>query len=320
MVWPVPLGAEHGLTRPTRLVEGLLHRGLKARSFVSHGRHRTSGKMHGAPASCSGRPWVTCFDDRTSVLTPLVTRLPADTVWADMYDDWSLSPLINPLARMLAKRTYSRLNGRVQIATVNTEYMRLRVGGEALVVPNGCDPYLAHAAVDDAPSQTVLVLGSLDRKRTDGRTISRVLEPGLNVEFRVAGPGTAALAYQARASGYRVFRADYLALPDIASKVQSSTIAWLPLRVCDYTMSQDPMKLYAFLALGLRVVMPYTLIPSHLRSHRDIFAYENPDDGRRLIADLSHQAHKRTALERAVFAKEHSWEARCDAIVAASTV
>lgn len=320
VIWPVPIGAEDRLTRPARLVAGLLNRGMRARSFACHGRHRASGEVHGVGALCSGRPWATYSDDPASVLTPLMTRLPVHPVWADMYDDWSLSPLVSRPARILAASTYARLGDRARTLTVNSEYMRLRVGGDALVVPNGCDTYLADAPVDESPSKTVLVLGSLHRKRTDGKAIARVLEPGLNVEFKVAGPGVGALSDHAHASGYRVIRSASLALSDIAAQVTTSTIAWMPLRVCDYTLSQDPMKLYVFLALGLRVVMPYTLIPSHLRTHSDIFAYENAEDGRRLIAELSHQTHSRTIPERATFATEHSWEARCDAVVRACVV
>lgn len=253
--------------------------------------------------------------DRTYIaMTPALARPNwAGCLHVDLYDDWSIAPGINPAARMMAAGVYhqlAQLSGLGPVVSVNTPYMRYRVGGDAIVIPNGTsEKYGGLARMTEGPP-CLVVMGSLHRRRVDWHVIEAVVRSLHKDAVAIfCGSGTLRAAKRAAAVHGRVQHYDYLSFEELCVSVGPGSVALLPLPVNDYTLSQDPMKLYAFLALGFGVVMPRALWPGHMLPDEYAVLYEFPEDAPELVRWAMGRAN-RSESDRLVFAESHSWANR----------
>jgi hypothetical protein len=115
----------------------------------------------------------------------------------------------------------------------------------------------------------LLVFGKFFRGRTDWRLVRRSIMSGAFDEVVVGGLSTAdkavsALTGWAASAGAKLQIESWIGVEQLASLAGPRTAALVPHLVSDYTLSQDPMKIYTFLALGVRVIVPRMLWPRHL--------------------------------------------------------
>lgn len=322
VVWPVAPGSEAGTSRPARLVRAMLDCGLPPpRQILSHGRPSSNlpiASESELPAAVRFRsPLALARHTRGSAyasFTPLALQLPATSLrWMDAYDDWSIAPDVSRVGRSIARLTYASLRFRPPpVLTVNTPYMGARLNSD-YVVPNGVDESTATLPVEGDDRLRVLILGSLHAGRLCGRTAARL--EGLSKDFQVvvAGPNTSRLHTHLARSDADILAFDFLATSELAQYVGERTIALLPLRVSDYTLSQDPMKVYEFLALGIPIVMPRPLWPTHLPKDRAVL-FDYDDDLTGLMRDAASLPTQVTS-QRVAFASEHSWSRRARVIL-----
>lgn len=258
------------LNRPRRLVSELAKLGVISQtpSVYHHGRSPSTDQ-----SSNAGQIYPSLgVDTRGSlaVLSPVFQIREKVPFWIDYYDDWSLAPDINPIARALAKASYRRIShGKFDSATVtvNTQYMamKLQLPLES-VVPNGVDYHLSGVLHEGDDRNRMLVLGKLFSGRTDEALIREMSHLPWIEEVVFCGIGKdrkLALLLQElkQRLGPKVQEIAFVD-PDKFGKIAGSkTFALIPHKVTDYTLSQDLMKAYLLSALGIPVVCPQLLWP-----------------------------------------------------------
>lgn len=319
IIWAVQQGSESGTTRPAQLLRALQAGGhLRAAHVYTHGGtvgHGPAAEPDGVSRFKSPFAARRLVRDRTcALLTPsaLLTGLD-ECLWIDAYDDWSIAPDVSKVRRGLARAAYFQLSRgkRPRVLTVNSPYMAARLGTRHMV-PNGVDAAVASIPPTGDDRLRVLIMGSLHRGRLCRRTTSSLESLTKDVQVVVAGPGTTELRQSLLHSDAEVVSFDYLSATELATFVGPHTVALLPLRVSDYTLSQDPMKVYVYLALGVPVVMPRMLWPRHLPMDRAVL-FDYGDSLCSLIAKAA-QLPVVSDSERQAFAEANSWDTRATAV------
>jgi hypothetical protein len=251
-----------------------------------------------------------------SILTPLapVSAL-AGARWVDLYDDWSIAPDISPLGHIASRITYyqvMRASEPQHILTVNSRYMQDKFWKrDPHLILNGVDEAISSYPLGQDDRPKLVILGALFKGRVDFGLLQRLLGISHFAEVLVADAGRVGkdLRTQLRASGStRITVVDRMSWPELASWAGPRTVAAIPHVVSDYTISQDSMKLYQYLGLGLPIMIPRALWPSHLPIERGLLIEQG--------VDLTSLAKEATRLGTATpdwrrrFVDNHSWRRR----------
>jgi hypothetical protein len=320
VAWAVSPGGS-GRTRAEKLVAELVALGVIDPDFVPYFHGRTppaNGAVSVGVLMPNRRLRRVLPSERSlAVVSPVFSRaIEGRRFWTDLYDDWALAPDINRLHRTLSRNTYRGIRahpGMYGVVTCNSDYMRqkLQLGPKSLV-PNGVDPALAEFPRTGDERRRLVILGHFFRGRTDFGLIEQVVEAGQFDEIVVGAPGQSsemARTLRRLATGRAKLTVHtWLSPLDLSSTIGSRTVALVPHVVNDYTLSQDLMKVYQFLALGLRPIVPRLLWPKHLA----------PDNSLLLDFGLSLERVLRQWIDteppadewRTAFASRHSWAVR----------
>lgn len=243
--------------------------------------------------------------------------------WIDLYDDWSLAPDVNPVHRVAARRTYDdilRGESAPRLVTCNSEYMARRTGTPlSHIVPNGVDDGLADLPLQGDPEVRLIVQGYFFRGRTDFKLLDEVVRSRTFEEVLICAPGagremTALLRSWSRDRISRIVTKDWVTDEELARIAGPNTTALIPHLVRDYTLSQDLMKAYKYLALGIPVVAPRLLWPRSL-SIESAFLTDFGDHRAEAIGDWVKHCPKPTMADRRQTAEVHGWKARAARIL-----
>lgn len=314
------------LNRPTRLVHELARLGVIKSDALRwfHGRsaetarHRRSRSTN--PGSSLQYPGV------HAVLSPLfLWGTAVKPIWTDLYDDWSLAPDIRGPYRLLAAAGYKRVASTGKdsfgLITVNSKYMARKIGiRQCLTIPNGVDQELASVPQSGDERSRVLLLGKFFRGRTDTNLIRRVASLSGIEEVVMGGPGKDPHIrrfigeLQARHPG-KIRVHEWLDPHEIGRVTGSRTVALIPNVVNDYTLSQDLMKAYTFMGLGIPTICPSALWPDPIDRS---FAYLT-GHGDRLESHFNSwvSAHRPSLEWRKSFVRDNSWSQRARVIAEA---
>jgi hypothetical protein len=145
---------------------------------------------------------------------------------------------------------------------------KLKLSQDALV-PNGVDPELSRIPRSGDSRRRLIVLGHFFNGRTDFQLLEEVVRSGRFDEIFIGSPGSSSKMsdFLRRLKEYtpaKVVVREWVSHVELSEVVGPRTVALIPHVVNDYTLSQDPMKLYQFLALGVRTICPRLLWPKHL--------------------------------------------------------
>lgn len=308
--------------RPRRLVEELTLLGaIRDPRYIYHGSTSPQPGHVRAPRLNPGAALRTV--PGVAVLSPLFLGTDISrAAWVDLYDDWSLAPDIHPVNRAIAYAGYRKIKdwtgSRNFPMTVNSTYMANKVGKGAVVVPNGVNADLWQYETSGSEANRLIILGHFFKGRTDFDLIDRVVRTGIFEQVVIGGLGTdrSALnlvhALQEDFPG-RILVENWITPLELAGYVGENTVSLIPNVVSDYTLSQDLMKAYTFLGLGLGIICPRMLWPSHLPIE-DVYLVGHGD---KLAAHLkSWLAQRRVSVDlRQDFCAEHSWAQRAQKIV-----
>lgn len=318
--WAVP-PRQKANTRPAKLVRNLSDEGVIASSskFYFHGKAQSEGNAWNAGRVMPRIP-PEASSSGIALFSPIFhPSLQGGRVkWIDLYDDWRLAPDINLLHRLLSKLSYDALRSdRANIlVTCNSPYMAGKLNlSAASVVPNGVDPHLANLPRSGDDQERLIVLGHFFRGRTDYDLIARIAREGVFKEILFGAPGSGkkiSSVIQECRKHATVTVSNWIDDSTLASLVGSRTAALVPHVVNDYTLSQDLMKIYQYLALGIKVICPIELWPCHLSKKNGFLL----GVGSNLTPNLSEwlSATQISDVERYRFAQANSWHARAQEI------
>jgi hypothetical protein len=96
---------------------------------------------------------------------------------------------------------------------------------------------------------------------------------------------------------------------ELASAAGPNTVAFIPHVVSDYTLSQDLMKAYKYLMLGLRVICPRLLWPEVLPIE-NVYLVDFGSDIEKSIPEWLRGTPNLDHHSRILIANNHSWTAR----------
>lgn len=318
--WAVAPSAAKGLTRPERMAAELRALGAISPTARVH-RHGTgAGSPVGQLLRLSARRAPRPGDE--AVLSPAYLQSASErTVWIDLYDDWSIAPDVSRPLRALSALGYERLcRGGLEQAllTVNSEYLANKLAAaRPVLIPNGVDEELGGLPLEGDDASRLVVLGHFFRGRTDFGLLRQIAGRSEFDEVIIGGPGESAemnnlISDLKRDRGSAVVIAPWLKPEQLARLAGRRTVALIPHAVSDYTRSQDLMKAYQFLALGIRVICPRLLWPTGLSAR---FAFLI-DHGVILDGYLADWIESDSPSEdwRLEHASEHSWSSRAAAI------
>lgn len=269
IAWSVAPESE-ALNRPRRLVAELVKLGVVSPNvtYFHHGRSNST-----AASRNIGRVAPSLSLDgniKTAILSPVFWYSMKDSPdWVDYYDDWSLAPDINPVARMRARVSYSKVRSSRKI-TVNSRYMAMKLQLSLdSVVPNGVDTELAMVRHDGDERIRMLVLGKLFKGRADLDLIREMSSLNWIDEVVFCGIGEGSdlgglIDEMSNLMGPKVRTISWIDPLDMGSLVGVNTFALIPHIVNDYTLSQNLMKAYLLSALGVPIVCPSMLWPFDL--------------------------------------------------------
>jgi hypothetical protein len=307
---PVAGDADHGLTRPARLVAELRSAGVIA-ADAAVVRQAASRWLPGR-----------AVDRRANAAVLVPTFLiggPREALWADCFDDWSLAPDVHAYYRVLCAAGYRALAGsrlRPQLLTVNSVYMAEKLAARRPhVVPNGVDPSLAELEHGGDDTPRLIVLGHFFAGRTDFALLETLVANEAFAEVYVGGVEPASAVAERLEPWVRTGKvrlSAWMSPADVAAVSGPATVAAIPHRVCDYTLSQDLMKVYQFLALGLPVICPRLLWPEHLDAEHAFLVDWGVDLDRALAQWVRRPGP--TPAWRTDFAAQHSWAQRAQQI------
>lgn len=319
IAWAIQSPCRKVETRPARLVHELSLLNVVARPVAHqfHGRGETSernenrGRWYPKPRAGAGN---------VAVLSPVFQGWSReDVVWADFYDDWSIAPDINLWHRLLASMTYSRIRkggARGLTVTCNTPYMAARLGlGPESIVPNGVDCNLARLPAGGDDRRRLIVLGHLFKGRTDLELLRSALLEWPFDDIVIGAPGTdpAILGIlEASISANRPVRTfGWLSSEELATMTGARTVGLVPHVVTDYTLSQDLMKVYQLLSLGIKVVCPRLLWPNGIDDSMAFLHGIGSDTG--AIGDWNNAMSISTGW-RLDFVDKNSWKSRASRV------
>lgn len=235
-------------------------------------------------------------------------------VWFDAYDDWTLAPDLSYAARTLASRGYRALRrgaGGNALVTVNSEYMRDKLFPRpSLVVPNGVSPELASQPGLGDEAARVLVMGKFFNGRTDWHLVSEILMARSVDEVVVIGNGARLpkLIRLAADCGRRITHLAPTPFQSLSPYIGPRTIFAIPHVVSDYTLSQDLMKAYQAIALGMPICVPNALWPPTIPRELGV-AFERGVAVEDVLAGAIEWSRLSTS-GRGEFAAAHSWSMR----------
>ena len=322
VLWAVQPGGSG--TRPSQMMEAIERRIVLSPRITHfyHGRTRPRPGWVPVGMIAPGARIKALSADTAVCFSPVFTpRLLRECRWVDFYDDWSLAPDINPLYRRYAERAYDyaeELQAQGVLVTCNSEYMarRLRLPLTG-VVPNGVDRGLSALGTDGDDRRRLIVQGHFFRGRTDFDLLRSIAASGVFEEVVICAPGDsrpmrATLADIARSAELTVI--PWLSDADLAQLVGPRTVALIPHVVSDYTLSQDLMKAYKYLALGMRVICPRLLWPTTLTdAHAYLIDFGAHDPA--ILLDWVNMTSNPSKDDRRALTTYHSWESRADAVL-----
>lgn len=318
--WAVPPNRKTN-TRPYMLINELSADGTFAgeTSYHFHGRAESQGKFYNAgkvlpriPGGDAHRAGALF----SPIFHPNLQGTPIK--WIDYYDDWSLAPDINRLHRWISKLSYDAVRrGRHSfMVTCNSPYMagKLNLPFTA-IVPNGVDEGLADLQRSGDDVERLIVLGHFFRGRTDYDLIIRVARLGIFKEILFGAPGDSREIVEVMQECRKyctVLVFDWIDNDGLARHVGCRTAALIPHIVNDYTLSQDLMKVYQFLALGIKIMCPIELWPVHLQKDHSFLIGIGVTFDPNLKDWLA--APAMSEFERRDFAARNSWAMRAKTI------
>jgi hypothetical protein len=237
--------------------------------------------------------------------------------WIDLYDDWALAPDIHPYYRALASNGYRKMRKgqpAASVITVNSEYMANRLRPlRTVIVPNGVDEELAYIDTSVSDTPRLLVLGHFFAGRTNFELLVKLAGRSEFEDVVICAPGEtremiAVLGELRRHLKSRLHVHDWLDNGALAELVGTRTVALVPNRVRDYTISQDLMKVYQLLALGVRVMCPRLLWPDSIDREFGLLLEHGvrPDE---VLGDWI-ESSSPSREWRHTFAASHSWANR----------
>ncbi len=311
------------MNRSTRLVAGLQELGAISpdAQFVHHGRAETTSQSTQASPLLPRIP----HDDlgTTAVMSPVFTCAPDSPQfgWIDLFDDWSIAPDINRLYRTYSKIFYQRLKRVHKLpatVTVNSPYMAGMLGlRQDNIVHNGVDPALASVQHTGDQRRRLIVLGHFFEGRTDLALLRSVVEAGRFDQVAICGLTPGQRIYQpmqrAVSSCASVVVEEFVAPDHLGRYIGANTVALIPNAVSDYTVSQDMMKMYTFVALGVNAICPLHLIPRTIPLEA-VYAVGPGLNMARTLPDWIVGSSRLSIQDRMDFARQHSWLARATVI------
>jgi hypothetical protein len=245
--------------------------------------------------------------------------------WIDLYDDWSIAPNINRYYRLLAAIGYRQVRRRettASVVTVNSQYMaNLVLPTPTVVVPNGVNSGLGEVELEGPGHPRLVVLGEFFPGRTDYGLMETL---ALRSEFQdvvVLGPGEAPRTREllGRIAEERagVTVEDWIEPEEFGRVLGPGTSVLIPHLVSDYTLSQDPLKAYQAMALGVKVICPRLLWPPGIGADFALLL-DHGIDFDAVLGDFLARPGPDGGWRRR-FVERHSWEARAATVAKALT-
>lgn len=322
VAWGVQPGSNR-TNRPSRLVAELLAMGVIASDANKYYHGLTKPTQGECRASVFNPGGSILNEENIAVLSPLFLNTRARNIlWTDMYDDWSIAPDIKSIYKPIAHRGYEQVrrygSSRYGAITVNSVYMARRLGLQNdAIVPNGVDERLANLPHTGNDKTRLIVLGNFFRGRTDIRLLEKMIRLPFFNEVIIGGMASntsvsrMVLNVQKDNPG-RIRIHAWMTEKDVVGVCGANTVALIPNLVSDYTLSQDLMKAYTFMALGIPTICPRTLWPSGIS---DEYVYLT-GHGDRLEQHLTDwiAAEFPSFAWRQKFSAENSWRIRAQAV------
>lgn len=322
VAWAIPPESV-AYTRPRKLLEELPRSAFADNlKFFHHGRMPTDARSTRIGIKGLARQSVSTIGVG-AILSPIfLNALTGHSKWLDLYDDWSLARDINPIHRVLAMRGYGALSRSERInalVTVNSKYMAAKVssinpGLNPLLVPNGVDPIMANYVGAGDEKRRIILMGSFHRGRADWNLLRATLRAANAEHLLVLGVSNGSKAYDLAREAQSMRGAEVVSIPgfvsmdDLHAMIGPNTVAVIPHRVSDYTLSQDLMKVYQFLALGVPVIAPRALWPSGVCL--DYAHLLEVGVSLEQLLDYAWRVAGPTVAWRKTFVSQHSWHSR----------
>ncbi len=233
----------------------------------------------------------------------------------DAYDAWDLSPLVRGRRRHRAVLAgYASAAQFADVILANTEFMADRfraMGAAATVVPNASprviEPPLAPGK--DGPAPYLVYVGRI-HERVQASLIRAVADAFPAVPIRIVGPVERAPAGWTELTQHANVRLHGPMVGNALIEVLRGAAALLlPHRVDDYTRSQDAMKAWEAIAVGIPVVA--TALPPVIGWPPGLAAI-GADEAAfvaavRTVLDGALNSHR---AERLAYAAANGWDAR----------
>jgi glycosyltransferase involved in cell wall biosynthesis len=262
----------------------------------------------------------------------LIERLPVDGSGAIL---WTFSPITYGLEDRFARTVYhsvdllhtqprccadvclaaeaqllTKADRVIASSTGVRDHLRGMGRDDVLLWENVADTALYEAA-DETRQPRAVFAGNLTTGKVDFGLLRMLASAGIPVV--VAGPtsidGTS--AQREMAELFALPGVEYvgnLAPPELARLLASSMVGLIPYRLNGYTAGVFPMKVYEYLAAGLRVVS--TPLPSLVATASDDVVLAEGESYVRAVQHGVATCSEQAVARRRARAREHSWEAR----------
>ncbi len=232
----------------------------------------------------------------------------------DAYDAWDLSPLFGSATRRQIEEGYRVAAVHADLVTANTPFMveRMRALGAANVhlLPNaGPEP------VAGASGRDVIYLGNIHRRlRVDLLMAAAAAAAQVGVVLRIVG------MVQEEPDGWdallampSVRRTGPVYPPRLEAALATSAVGLIPHTVDDYTLSQDSMKAWDYLARGMAIVAtpvpPATTVPGLAR------VADEPTAFGQAVVDALRDREQHGPEARRALAARHTWRRRASELM-----
>lgn len=324
IAWAIPPNKKNE-TRPAKLIHQLTKMGICAENslMLFHGKSLGEKNYINCGRFVPRLP-ITCKDLNYVQFSPafypkIQHNLP---IWIDFYDDWSIAPDINLLQRLISNLSYKWVAATTlanTLITCNSLYMagKLSIPVEN-VVPNGVDPEISHLCRSGDSANRLIIFGHFFNGRTDFELISEAINNWPFSEIIIGAPGNtnklSAIISESRNFNNKNFIIkNWISFDELAGIAGPNTFALIPHQVTDYTLSQDVMKIYQFISLGIKVICPRMLWPAHLNIDYALLIDYGIDPKNAIKEWIS--TGPITENERVNFGYENSWFNRANAVI-----